>query len=194
MKKLLLFTFLLFTGLTYAQNKQGLKDSETLTFYGVDFTKAKAYGAEESLNQFKGAFEGINSLFKNEPNKYNVSKFLKKDVALSLSSVLDLNERMQNKEFDAESNDYSLTTDDLKAMLKNLDTGSDEGYGAILYAGLLNKGKPEATYDLVLFDIATKEIIVQEKLSARARGFGLRNFWAASVLGVLKNAQKMKLY
>lgn len=194
MKKLLLFAFLFFAGLSYAQDKQGLIDSETLTFYGVDFSKAKVFGANESLSEFKAAFGGINNLFINEQKKYNVSKTFKKDVSLSLNAVKDLVDEIKNKEFVADSNDYSLSEEDVKALVKNLHTGSDKGYGAILFAGLLNKGKPEATYDVVIFDIASKEILVQKKVTAKAKGFGLRNFWAASVHGALKQVEKMKLY
>lgn len=194
MKKLLLLTFMVFAGLAYAQDKEGLKNSETLIFYGVDFSKAKVYAANESLSEFKAAFGGINTLFKSEPKKYDVSKFFKKDVSLSLNGVLERNDEIKNKDFQSETNDYSLSDEDVKALVKNLDTGSDKGYGAVLLAGLLDKGKPEATYDVVLFDIATKEIIVKEKVTAKARGFGLRNFWAFSVHGVLKSLEKKKLY
>lgn len=194
MKKLLLFTFLFLAGLAYAQDKQGLKDSETLTFYGVDFSKAKTYGTTETLSQFKDAFTGINNLFMSEPKKYDVSKFFKKESTLSLEPVMERINKIEEEGFTATANDYSLTDDDIKAMLSKLDTGSDTGYGAILFAGLLNKGKPEATYNVVLFDIATKEIIANEKITTKARGFGLRNFWAGSVHSALKKVEKMKLY
>ena len=106
----------------------------------------------------------------------------------------DLVDEIKNKEFVAESNDYSLSEDDVKTLLKKLDTSSDKGYGAVLFAGLLNKGKPEATYDVVIFDIASKKILIQKKITSKARGFGLRNFWAFSVHGTLKQVEKMKLY
>lgn len=194
MKKVLLFAFLLLAGVSFAQDKQGLKDSKTFTFYGVDFSKAKAYGANESLLEFKSAFEGINNLFINEQKKYDVSKAFKKETTLSLNAAKDLIDQIKNSDFQAENNSYSLSDDDAKALVKRLNTGSDKGYGVVLLAGLLNKGKPEATYDVVIFDISTKEILVKEKITSKARGFGLRNFWAASVHGTLKKVEKMKLY
>ncbi len=38
----------------------------------------------------------------------------------------------------------------------------------------------------MFFDIATKEILWQQKLEARVTGFGFRNYWVSSVLETLR--------
>ena len=48
MKKLLLFAFLLIAGMTYGQDTKALWELGKITFYGVDFNKAKVFGATET--------------------------------------------------------------------------------------------------------------------------------------------------
>jgi hypothetical protein len=38
----------------------------------------------------------------------------------------------------------------------------------------------------VIFDQVTKEIVFQQEHSGKARGFGLRNFWAGALLSAMK--------
>lgn len=53
MKQLLVLLFLVSSMACFGQNKDALKDISSVTFYGIDFTRAKVYGAKEGPMQFK---------------------------------------------------------------------------------------------------------------------------------------------
>lgn len=191
MKKLWLCMFLLCSVLVSAQNKVNAEDITELTFFGVDFSLARVYGADESGEQFKTAFTGINNLITSEPKKYDVPKaFPRKNVTVYLKPSLALIPDIDVSELFTSSNNYRLSPEELAAQIRKLNTDGFEGYGAVLVAGLLDKGKARATYHLIVFDIDTKEIVSDRVFTEKARGFGLRNYWAHSVYEVLKKAKK----
>ena len=66
MKKILLLFGLLVSSFAFGQNNKELKEIKNVNFYGVDFSLAKVYGAAETSEQFKKAFDGINFLFISE--------------------------------------------------------------------------------------------------------------------------------
>ena len=76
MKQLLVLLFLVSSMACFGQNKDALKDISSVTFYGIDFTRAKVYGAKEGPMQFKYTFDDINKLFITEPKKYDIGKRL----------------------------------------------------------------------------------------------------------------------
>ena len=51
MKQLLVLLFLVSSMACFGQNKDALKDISSVTFYGIDFTRAKVYGAKEGPMQ-----------------------------------------------------------------------------------------------------------------------------------------------
>lgn len=99
--------------------------------------------------------------------------------------------RIDDAKLFIESDNYVLTHEEIASFIRKFNTGSDRGYGAILIAGLLNKSKNRATYTVVIFNIDTKEIVSQQQITSKARGFGLRNFWAGSVHATLKQIKNL---
>ena len=73
MKKLFTLLFLATSMICFGQNKNFLKEVESINFYGVDYSAAKVFGAAETPAQFKVAFDGINRLFITEAKKYDVT-------------------------------------------------------------------------------------------------------------------------
>lgn len=190
MKKMMLFMFLLLTGLVQASDKAGLKDIDELTFFGVDYSMVKVYGADESAEQFKTAFTGINNLFLSEPKKYDTAKAFKTKVITNITTSVELIRKIESSSLFAESDNYSLSEDAIAGHIKWFDTGDAKGYGALLIAEFLNKGKHEGTYQVVIFDIETKKILESKQFTGDAKGFGLRNYWAGSVYKVLGQIKK----
>ena len=192
MKQLMVLMFLFLASLVNAQDKTNLKDIEKLTFFGVDFSMAKVYGADETTEQFKDAFYGINTLFQREPKKYDLDKAFDAKVTLDLTTVQDLIEQIKKADLFTSDDSYQLIGDEIAEHIRQFNAGSAQGYGAVFIAGLLNKGKGQATYNVVVFDIATKDIVLNKQFTERARGFGLRNFWAYSVYKTLNKVKKIK--
>ena len=160
MKKLILFLFLSTSLFCFGQGKSALKDIQSIKFYGVDYSQVKIFGADESPAQFKDAFRRINELFITEAKKYNVGKQLKKEVTeISLDAVNQVNENIDQK---------------------------TPGVGMVFIAQFLDKSNNRGTYEVVFFNTETKEIIEEWITDGKARGFGLRNYWAGSIYSALK--------
>lgn len=184
MKKLLLFFACVFTLATsHAQN------SEKYFVYGVDFSYAKVYSAEESVEQFAKAFEAINMLLVNEPEKYDFSRVVGKRVNVFIEPILKIVSACDYSQL--KSLDSSYTNPTYSSIVKNYNLPQTEGIGIVMIAKVLNKPMNQASYELITFDIASREILSKREVKGKAGGFGLRNFWAGSIYQVIKST---KLY
>lgn len=161
--------------------------SERIIVYGIDFSQVRVCGADESVEKFAGAFNGINNLLITEPEKYDFSRMFKKRV------VVDI-EPMINKLSTSDFSDFfvyspSIEDIDISSIIEGYDISQSEGVGAVLIARLLDKSAEKAVYELVVFDIETRKIVHQRQVTGEAGGFGLRNYWACSVYNVIKNVR-----
>ena len=187
MKKLILFLFLSTSLFCFGQGKSALKDIQSIKFYGVDYSQVKVFGADESPAQFKDAFRRINELFITEAKKYNVGKQLKKEVTeISLDAVNQVNENINVAELMTTKREYSLSKEQIKAAIKALPIQKTPGVGMVFIAQFLDKSNARGTYEVVFFNTETKEIIEEWITDGKARGFGLRNYWAGSIYSALK--------
>ncbi|MDU1890206.1 MAG: hypothetical protein E6767_05910 [Dysgonomonas sp.] len=186
-KTALVLGILLMSVFSYAQNKDVLKDIQKIRFYGVDFSKAKVYGAKETPSQFKIAFEEINNLFLSEPKKFNVEKYMNKtNMGVEVDGVKDRIKQINLDDIQTTSEQYELSNADLQSIVKAIPT-KDETTGVIYIAELLNKPKNRGYYHIVFFNPQTKEIIDTWKADGKAQGFGVRNFWAGSIYKMMKD-------
>lgn len=200
MQKLFKFSLLALLLLLGAKNMQSqeakqtsLADVKELTFFGVDYSLAKSYGAAEMAEDFFGAFEGINKLFISEPKKYDLPKYLKvSNVKLQIEPSLQALTQIDPKQFVSNESSYTLSPEQIEQQINKLDTGDATGYGMLIVAGLHNKADAKAQYHFVCFDIANRQIIDIQSLSnkKKAGGFGLRNYWASTLFNSLKKYKK----
>lgn len=187
MKKLILVIALLASVCSFAQNKEVLKGIDSVDFYGVDFSHVKVYEAKESGEQFKIAFQDINNLFMSEAKKYNVAKFLNREVTgIHIDEAKDRAYMIKTNDLFTTNADYTIDSNTIKEIIKSYNIEKKEGTGVILVAEKLNKLQNRGYYHVVFFDIKSRNIIDSWTSDGKARGFGLRNFWAFSVLNVLK--------
>lgn len=185
MKKLFLSLCLLASTFCMAQTKQKISE---VTFYGVDYSLAKVYGASETPGQFLDAFEGINKLFINEAKKYDIAKMLKIKVNdIFLDPVKEQNRKIDRDELIIDGfGGYKVSDDQIAAAVKALPIEQTEGTGMVIIAETLNKASARAFYKVVFFDIESREVIEIWDGKGKARGIGLRNYWAYSVYTMLK--------
>lgn len=186
-KTALILGILLVSVFSYAQNMDVLRDIKEIKFYGVDFSKAKVYGAKETPSQFKIAFEEINNLFLSEPRKYNIEKYFNKtNMGVSVDAVKERIKKIDLDNIEITTEQYDLSNADLQEIVKSIPT-TGETTGVIFVAELLNKARNRGYYHIVFFNPQTKEIIDTWKADAKAQGFSLRNFWAGSIYKMMKD-------
>ena len=118
----------------FGQNKDALKDISSVTFYGIDFTRAKVYGAKEGPMQFKYTFDDINKLFITEPKKYDIGKRLGVNVEVtSLEAVNDANKTINPDEIMTTNSGYTLDEKQIEEVIKTLPILSQEEKNRIDY-------------------------------------------------------------
>lgn len=167
---------------------QNLKNAEVY-FYGIDFSKVKVYGAEESPSQFLDAFHSINRLFLAEADKYNVGKRLQVYVkGIDLDPVEAVNDDIEKADLIQNGyGGYQLTDEDIASAIRQLPIKEESGIGLVFIAEVLNKSSQRAKYCVTFFDIESRDVIDVWEGKGKAQGFGLRNYWARSVYNMMKS-------
>jgi hypothetical protein len=62
--------------------------------------------------------------------------------------------------------------------------------GVVFIVSAFNKTQEMAEYYVTFFNMSTKEVLHSERIGGAPSGFGLRNYWAGSVMAVLKSIDK----
>lgn len=185
---------------SFAQTRYTAKDlfkENTIVWYGIDYSKSKFVG---SFAQFKDAgtvdgnslkakyFPGWNNLVVKEREKYDIAKFFKKESAYNDLGPVE----KANAETDADkimdSNDYTLPESELNGIVAKYKGGDKkEGLGVVFITESYNRAAEFATYYVVVFDIASKDILISEKFKQEPGGFGIKNYWASTILKTLED-------
>ena len=158
--------------------------------YGVDYTHTKVFAADESIADFAKAFHGINMLLVTEMDKYDFTRVWGKTVNVVIEPMLKITADATYDNMMTLSNMYDeLNTAEI---IKNYELPQTEGTGLLMIAKFLDKPNACATYDLVVFDIATRDILQKREVKGYAEGFGLRNYWARTVYNIIKRTKIYK--
>ena len=164
-----------------------IKSVKRINFYGVDFSHANLYGLKEYPDDIKNGLERINYLFTTEKKKYDIGKYFQmEEVFYCLETTDERNSRLSIKKMLSNKEFIELNDSQILETISGLDCDNNE-CGLVLIAENLNKKDEKATYLVVFFDGETKEIIYSKRSSGRALGIGVRNHWAGSIYGLMKN-------
>ena len=104
-----------------------------------------------------------------------------------VDAVNQVNEAIDPQELMTTNASYMLSEDQIKQIVNALPTQKKPGIGLVIIAKLLNKAEAYGSYQVVFFNTETKEIIQDWATGGKARGFGLRNYWAGSIHKVIRN-------
>jgi len=194
MKKLILFSILIGSSI-FAQTNKSAIFGDDLVWYGIDYSKAK-FIEDCQPGQLKNIMFAWNVLVVNEANKYDVAKsFRKKNVFNDLAPVMKHNKDIDETQM-MSLNPYKFdNADETVASIISSYTGGEktEGLGLVFIVESYNKPKTQAIYYLTFFDVKTKQIIYTEKFTeGPPSGFGLRNYWASTILKVMKDVEQYK--
>ncbi len=199
--KWLFAAMLLFMG-TQPVSAQTLKEffnsSEVpLTYLGVDFTHAKVFNdiAANAMDIRDRQFASINQVIVNEPKKYDFQK------ALSVSSVTnDISfVNAKNAKIDAEKiietgevKEERLNKSSIESIVKSYQFTGKKGIGLMFIMESMNKASATASMYVTFVDLASGKVLLTERMTAKAAGFGFRNYWAKTIYEVLNDIKKSK--
>jgi hypothetical protein len=182
-KTILFILSVVLSGPAFAQTKSELFNPNTeVTWLGLDFSGAKFIGDRERLgseSDIHHLLDALNELMVKEADKYNVAAALQKkkveyatDVTTEHNAGLDVLSMIS-----AEGKDH--------VHLKG-----KSGIGLMFNVESFNKLIEEGSFWITFVNMGTKEVLFTERLTAPPSGFGMRNFWAGSVNGVITKIKK----
>src|SRR6202000_859145 len=134
--------------LSYAQTAEDLFKVGPLRYMGIDFSHVKLIG---DFSQFTGTgettlasirntyFPAWNTLFVEEPEKYDLKSMLRKDdIRFDLDMVTALNAKTPFETMEATKTPV-YTRDDIQKFIRNYSTKSSEGIAVLFVAESMNK-------------------------------------------------------
>lgn len=189
MKKRLLSLFFIISCLALnAQNKFKLSDIPSLTNFGIDYTLAKVHGGKETGYQYWVMYEEINELFIEKSKTFSIEKRLGIPVdVVSLQAVNQANKKINPDWIKTTETNYMPTEAQIAEAVKQLPILSqDEKYGIVILCLFMNKEENQATYQFVVFNTKSRDIIEQWTQTGKALGIGLKHYWAYSVYQAIK--------
>jgi hypothetical protein len=174
-----------------AQTAKDVFDEKTpITWLGLDFTGAKfagdreKIGSEEDLHKLMTAW---NNLMINEPEKFDVGKALHRlplkqavDIAIAHNEKLNLQGTMTSAEVS------HLSKEDVSRIVASYDFGAQSGIGVLFVVDSFSKIEEEGIVWVTFINMSSKELISTNRITAKPVGFGLRNYWAGAIYGMLK--------
>jgi hypothetical protein len=197
MKKLMLCTLALIAmNTTNAQNAKQVFDAKEIVWYGLDFTKTtfvgqfdQGFGAMPAKGfDIKNKWVGQwNALIAKEPQNFKIKEAFHMDnVFYDMSMVNTANSKMDDTKC-MSFNPGKIERTAVDGMVKKYGAGEKKsGIGLVFIVENFNKGTEMADVYVTFFDIATKKILLCEKISGKAVGVGMRNYWAGSIKSILK--------
>lgn len=196
-----LLAITIFLGAMQLLSAQTLKDffnsSETpLTYLGVDFTQAKVFNdiAANAMDIRDRQFAAINQVIINEPKKYDFQKALSKsNITNDISFVTAKNSKTDaEKIIESSVNEVRFTKATIESIVKGYDFGAKKGIGLLFVMESMNKASAQASMYVTFIDLASRKVLLTERMTAKAAGFGFRNYWAKTVYEVLDEIKDSK--
>lgn len=195
MKKIFLFSYFILSSICSinAQSNAELFNSAKIIWFGVDMSHSKLVGTEGFTDPYdiqKRYVPAWNNLVLSESEKYDVRKFFKKgEVVNDILAVEAVNEKINPGEW-VQSGSYTFDKSEIAGMVKKYNGTEKEGLGLVFIVESFDKSKEMGFIYVTFFNIATKEVILSEKLSGKAGGFGVRNYWASVIFKVMEESSK----
>jgi hypothetical protein len=181
----------------FGQDKDDVFNPNTeVTWLGLDFSGAKFIGDRERLgseSDIRHLIDAINELMITEADKYNVAAAIQRRTVDNEIEVTN----EHNAELDvlamisADGKDHvHLNRSLVEEIISSYDFKGKSGIGLIFNVESFNKLLEEGSFWITFVNMGSKEVLFTERVTAPPSGFGMRNFWAGSVNGVLAKIKK----
>jgi len=181
----------------FSQDKADVfNPSIEITWLGLDFSGAKFIGDRERLgseSDIRHLIDAINELMITEADKYNVAAAIQRKTVDNEIEVTN----EHNAELDVlamistDGKDHiHLNRSQVEEIISSYDFKGKSGIGLMFNVESFNKLLEEGSFWITFVTMGSKEVLFTERLTAPPAGFGMRNFWAGSVNGILAKIKK----
>lgn len=195
MKKIVLSITLAASSLVvWAQNTaKDVFSKPDMVWFGLNFAEAKMVGnfaqvgeaGESSSKELRDKWmPSWNGLIIGEPQNFKFAETYEKENIITdinstekMNHAISLGSLTQNEMFS-----FSDPQKSIKNVVSKLHSNEKkDGLGLVYVVESFNKNTQIATIYVTIFDIATKNILITEKIEGKGTGIGLRNYWAGAV-------------
>ena len=197
LKPIVFMLSILLTLPVFSQDKADVfNPSIEITWLGLDFSGAKFIGDRERLgseSDIRHLIDAINELMITEADKYNVAAAIQRKTVENEIEVTN----EHNAELDVlamistDGKDHiHLNRSQVEEIISSYDFKGKSGIGLMFNVESFNKLLEEGSFWITFVTMNSKEVLFTERLTAPPAGFGMRNFWAGSVNGILAKIKK----
>jgi hypothetical protein len=187
--------------LSFSLKAQTLKEffnsSEVpLVFLGVDFTHAKVLNdvTANAMDIRDRQYAGINQVIVNEPKKYDFQKaFNKTNVINDVTQAVEKIAKVDaEKIVESGADEIHLKPADVSAIVKSYNFSGKKGIGVMFIMETMNKTSAQASMYVALIELPSGKVLLTERFTEKAAGFGFRNYWAKTIWAALDDIKKSK--
>jgi hypothetical protein len=195
MKNIFLFLIALLPVMVSGQSLEELDQSNSITWFGIDFSKAIFIGKYDFKSPYELKDKLIpewNQLILREPEKYDIGMYFgKSEVEKDLGDVFDRNSKIDESEIivGMEGYEYALNEEIIQQVVSEYKT-EYTGYGLVFIVESFNKTFEKGTVWVTFFHIPTKQVVLTKKMTAEPMGFGIKNYWARIFYRVMQDWQE----
>jgi hypothetical protein len=187
----------LLTGIGHAQGMQEIFDRKgQVTWLGLDFSVSKFIGDRErfgSTSDVQHMLEAWNDVIVGQKEKFDIGVFIDKikvDYAIEIvkehNASLDVTDIFSSEEKDR----VRLKPGDIPTIVAEYDFTGKSGIGLMFIVESFSKLNEEGAVWVTFIDMNTKDVYFSERMTGKPGGFGLRNYWLASIYNIMKAMQK----
>ena len=136
------------------------------------------------------SYASWNEIVTTERRKFDIAKFFGvQSVKYDLSAVAEPNKLPDPETMVVSAGDEGpgLTEETVRSMAKNYSPTVTEGTGLVFIVERFSKVDNKAHVYVVKLDLAAKTVYSIDKVSAKATGIGVRNYWANSLWNVMRS-------
>lgn len=180
--------------LLFAQTQNEIFERETpITWLGLDFSGAVFIGDSEKFSNDETVYnlmKSLNALMIDESEKYHIPKtFYKDNVEKALQITEQQNSMLKASALRAEK-PHSFSPKFIQEIISRYDFKGKTGIGLMFNVENFSKPDGKGVVWITFLDMKTKKVLMTERMIDEPGGFGLRNYWAGCIYGILKQIQR----
>ncbi len=167
---------------------------KNLVYTGIDFTHAKFVGkALQDVGEIKNKFfREWNDVVTEEKGKFNITDFFNKEnVTYDVANTNNRNAGRSTSSMYSKTKAPSLSQGIVQGVLGNVSLKEKHGIGTLLVVEAFDDEHDQAVVWVTLFDIASKKLLITERLTSKPHGGGLRNYWINAVYDILVHVDRV---
>jgi len=170
-----------------------------LVWCGLDYSKVRMIGTADFRQPdriFPDMLVAWNGLFMKEmlPELESMAK----SVGSDLKAVTDLNAKAGPSQIERKDGTREekvkpthITEADIASAVRAYELKHDRGLGLVFIMDRLVKAQQTGCMHVVFFDIATRKVVLSERVCGEAGGMGFRNYWFRPVKETVRKLPKM---